>query len=294
MTSVSIDAIGGVAAVSGCCNLDPAAAGSIDVSGTSSDASTDLPVVAQPICVAGAATDPDSDPFPTGTITFFDRLDCPSGWAPYATGDGRMLVPMSDGATPGNAVGTALASGEARSHAHDYSGGFDVPQNQVAAISGGNNAPGRNGTYDLIDTTDATDAALPYVQALVCEKQATAGTPLVPTADVPSGSLAFYEASACPSGWTPAIAEKGRFIVGRMSGVSAGQTNGSAALAAGEDRTHVHDLSGDVTVPGHELAIANGCCYSQTGRMGAHAYAFATDPGSSGVPFVELLGCVKN
>jgi len=68
--------------------------------------------------------------------------------------------------------------------------------------------------------------------------------------DAPSGGIAFFATSTCPTGWTEATAARGRYIVGLPSGGTLAGTAGTA-LSNLENRqvgSHTHTVND----PGHE------------------------------------------
>ncbi len=58
---------------------------------------------------------------------------------------------------------------------------------------------------------------------------------------VPTGSVMFFDLDACPAGWSPLDAARGRAIVGLPTGGTLGGTVG-AALGDLENRTHTHTV----------------------------------------------------
>ena len=98
-------------------------AGSVPLTVTGSKASAGLPYVQLWVCQKQAAADRNQRPAPAGTMMFFSTTDCPSGWGQVGSTQGRVLIGLPDGATPGQKFGgTALSSGEKRTHHHDFAG----------------------------------------------------------------------------------------------------------------------------------------------------------------------------
>jgi hypothetical protein len=109
---------------------------------------------------------------------------------------------------------------------------------------------------------------------------------------VPSGTIAFFGSGTnCPAGWVLATQVTGRAIVGVSDSSESGVTVGMP-LGDREDRTHTHAFSGSVTLNQRGIAAASG---SNNAAANAQMYAVSgtTDPAASGVPFVQLLACVK-
>src|SRR4051812_2546638 len=110
--------------------------------------------------------------------------------------------------------------------------------------------------------------------------------------DVPPGTVAFFVGSAaCPPGWRSATETQGRLVVAVTTGDTVGKQVGTA-LQSEEDRTHVHAFTTAVELAYKPLAAANG-----TNHQGAAAAKYTdsgtTQPSASGLPFVQLLTCVK-
>ena len=108
---------------------------------------------------------------------------------------------------------------------------------------------------------------------------------------VPSGMVAHVAGGVCPPGWAPAPNVEGRLVVAVAEGKDVGVQVGSP-LSDREDRTHTHDYAGELALPSKSIAAADG---SNESGAKAQAYAIAgtTDPGVSGLPFVQVMACVK-
>lgn len=111
--------------------------------------------------------------------------------------------------------------------------------------------------------------------------------------DVPSGTVAFFvgDDHGCPSGWRDATELRGRLAVAVVSADTVGKQVGRE-LTSEEDRTHVHPFTAQVELPYKPLASLNG-----SNRQGAAAARYMSsgisEPAASGLPFVQLLACVK-
>ncbi|MCA8967440.1 MAG: IPT/TIG domain-containing protein [Planctomycetes bacterium] len=301
-TSVNV-ASTGIAVVTGCCNGSLGDAGSHPLSGSTDAAAAGPPRIYQLVCERAVEDPPpahDDHPFPNGTVMLFDREGCPDGFELMGEADGRFLVPTPTGGTVGQTVGTPLASGEDRGHAHSFSASITVPQNSIAALGGGNNNHAKKGTYGFSGTTNGSASGVPYLQLLVC--RATDRDPPPPeepvTGDlVPAGTFSFFDLDACPDGWTRSGLHEGRFLTGLLPPSGGGlpyETRGGAPLAPGEDRLHTHSFSGSVNVPSLSAAIVSGCCFNDTGGHGSFGYAGTTGAAPLGLPYISLLGCEKD
>jgi len=131
----------------------------------------------------------------------------------------------------------------------------------------------------------------------------------------PSGAILYFNATACPSGWSEYTTARGLYIVGRVSGGTLATAVGSA-LTNQENRTHTHStpqltlLQGQGSVQAGTLALNNaggalgfydGASFFQSsnsvGTIGASTYgisASTTGTATGLAPYVQLLVCQKS
>ncbi|HTJ46017.1 MAG TPA: hypothetical protein VL463_28125 [Kofleriaceae bacterium] len=156
------------AGIAGAANTGVAGAGHVDGAASITDGDAALPYVQLFACKKTAP--PNGLSIPGGMVAFFESA-CPTGWleAP-AEWNGRMLVGLPNGGTPGATFGGApLASGEARTHTHPYTGTVAIPSHGIALVSGccaGGYASA--GDRTISGTTGAGTVDLPYVQLRAC------------------------------------------------------------------------------------------------------------------------------
>jgi hypothetical protein len=111
--------------------------------------------------------------------------------------------------------------------------------------------------------------------------------------DVPSGAVAFFarQDGSCPVGFRPAQETAGRLVVGVSGGDAVGKLVGTP-LTNQEDRTHVHGFSAAIELPYKSISAANG-----GNDQGAAAKKYmdsgTSEPAPSGLPFIQLIACVK-
>lgn len=111
--------------------------------------------------------------------------------------------------------------------------------------------------------------------------------------DAPAGMLAFMagDVHSCPPGWRIAQETTGRLVVGVTASDAVGKLIGTA-LTNQEDRTHIHPFQTSVDLPYKSISAANG-----GNGQGASAARYTdsgnSEPAPSGLPFVQLVGCVK-
>ena len=236
---------------------------------------------------------PQGDSLPPGTVSFFNRNSCPTGWTALGTAAGRLLVPTLGAVGGGTFVGRPLASGEDRQHSHPFSASVTPPQTAFAGSASGTGA--NLATADPANFTGTTSSAstgLPYVQLLVCVKSAAPRPDLPPP---PAGMMSFFSnISTCPSGWTQVAVTQGRFLVGLPDQGVAAVTFGGNALASQEDRGHTHPLRGSLTTISHGLTIADGSTATGYARNGTYSYVSTTDSTPADLPYLQLLHCQKN
>ena len=231
------------------------------------------------------------DAMPQNAVSFFQAKACPSQWAPYDTGVGRVLVPAAAGTAGGVPHGTPLAGGEDRTHTHALALSFTLGTvKYVGAAGGGNHGVAAAGTLGLMATSDPASTGLPYVQMLACKKLYAA----VPgKAPLPAGMELFFDAPACPSGWKAPAATQGRFLVGLPSGAPADQTFGGPPVTSITAPSHTHGATGTLATTSHGIALASGCCADGYGANGTYMATATTDATEAGLPYLELLACEK-
>jgi hypothetical protein len=229
------------------------------------------------------------DSLPLGSISYFKIGTCPEGWVKFASGVGRFVVPTTGTTIPGLEHGTPLAAGEDRVHTHDLSAQVELGSvSYVGIVGGGNGGVSPAGTYGFTTTTMPVSSGLPYVQLLVCFKNAPPG----PGA-VPRGTMLFFR-SNCPSGWSQAPSTQGRFLVGVPEGAPPDVPFGGAPLATDEQRAHRHAAEGAIDVGSHGIALAGGCCGGGYAESGSFPFSVMSTDSPVDLPYVELLQCRKD
>ena len=160
------------AGVVGEANHGVARAGSVPMTVKGTPAGAGLPYVQLLVCQKQAAPDLSQRPAPTGTLMFFQSGDCPAGWGRAGSTQGRILIGLPEGGTPGQPFGgKPLAAAERRTHRHGFAGMVKTNSHGIALASGG--AAGgyaKDGTLPYQGMTDEQDSELPYLQLLQCQK----------------------------------------------------------------------------------------------------------------------------
>jgi hypothetical protein len=116
--------------------------------------------------------------------------------------------------------------------------------------------------------------------------------PAAPYDSLPTGAISFFSTSVCPTGWAPYEAGEGRTIVPVPPGAGVGATVGTP-LASGEDRTHTHPFKGSVALGQTSFVAVGGVGTSNVGAEAGAGFVLLTKPGSSNLPYVQLLVCQK-
>jgi len=108
----------------------------------------------------------------------------------------------------------------------------------------------------------------------------------------PENAIAFYLATACPDGWEPYDAARGRTIVPVAAGADVGATVG-AALGRNEQRGHDHVIPVEVELASHSYVGVAGGGNSGVTRQGLFQANAPTDRVTAGLPYAQLLICRK-
>jgi hypothetical protein len=107
-----------------------------------------------------------------GTLMFFATADCPLGWGQAGSTQGRILIGLPAGATPGQKFGgPALGAGEKRTHHHGFAGAITTSAHGIALLSGG--AAGgyaKDDRHPYAGTSEEQASELPYLQLRQCQK----------------------------------------------------------------------------------------------------------------------------
>lgn len=110
---------------------------------------------------------------------------------------------------------------------------------------------------------------------------------------LPAQSVAFFNLSACPEGWTPFSRADGRLVASLMPGGGNGALVGDTPLSDLENRTHQHKLTASFTTTKKSYVLIGGCCNESLGNAGTYSFTGTTEPASSNLPYTQLLMCQK-
>lgn len=160
------------AGVSGGGNNGVAAAGAVEFTTTSMESTTGLPYVQLLACKKLAEPVAGVKPLPKGMQIFYDGPKCPAGFQQTASTQGRLVVGLpKDAPSDLSFGGEPLSSATPRTHTHGGEVSLATTSHGIALVSNGA-ATGyaRNDTYTSQAETDASEAALPWIELIHCEK----------------------------------------------------------------------------------------------------------------------------
>lgn len=133
--------------------------------------------------------------------------------------------------------------------------------------------------------TAAAAVSLPWLSAARAAAQ-TAGDPY------PQNTIAFFNAAACPAGWSPYPDGVGRTIIPVTVAEGVGQQV-LAPLASGAKPEHTHTFSSSIEVKRVSYVGSTGGGNENLAHAGKKDFSGTTNKGSVNVPYVQLMVCVK-
>lgn len=109
----------------------------------------------------------------------------------------------------------------------------------------------------------------------------------------PTGMVAFFNGSACPSGWSTASYATGRLVVAINQGKEVKAQVGKQ-LQDREDREHDHGYSTTIDLSHKSISAISGCCNNQGAKdTDSNTASGTTNKSASGLPFTQLVICEK-
>jgi len=265
-----------------------ASPGSYTATGVAAEASLGLPYLQLMACIK--TSDEIMGAPPTGVFAFADA-QCAQGWEPSAEGADRVVVGVPEGGSAGATFGASPGLASRASHTHAVSGAYPIGGRGIALASGCCSPDFASSADPSVSFTSGAptsddDVVFPWRAAPQCMAPAAAGPETAPP-----GIVLFASDARCPAGWTELAAARGRILVGAATGGDVGVSVG-APLADREDRVHRHVVTLSLTLPDKNIAAASGG--NQDGAApGVHAATFTSAPAVSGLPFRQLLACIK-
>lgn len=278
-----------------------------DTSGTTDAAPVDLPFIQYLVCEK--TDDPVSDIVPAYSYAFFNRSDCPDGWAVEANMNGRFILPISPGDTPGQLVGDPWSDGNEPPHDHHMKTTIDLDTVKHHSHKSGSDGFAQSGKQPVSGTSNPS-TALPLVRLLVCGKGFGGGDQAAAKADVQTpaatgtagdlaaGLMLFSPIEDCTTlgdRWVAPIGVGGRFVVGIGGNGTQGLTfpRGLASTGDAGPGNHSHAFSGEVKVASRDdKKITNGFYPSKSyGKGGKYNYHGTTGDFDLAPPYVVLRAC---
>ena len=252
---------------SGSCVFAPKAAGAPCVDGLCSPGLDGLE------CLPG-------DGLPLGTVVWFDRPECPSGWQPYSPAIGR-TISGTGALAVAEARGDPLLSGAEPLHSHTVAGTGDVGSVSYAGIVGCCNG-GLASDADISYAGEAqpASAGLPYLQLLPCEKVSAA------VIGGPPQGLGHFSVFGCADGAAPFPFAADRLLVGAPAEGALIASFGSGGLTS-----HDHEVAGTLPTPSQGIALISGCCGGGYASSGGVGISTATSEATAVFPEVALNTC---
>ncbi len=226
---------------------------------------------------------------PTRSLAFMPGSTCPDGWDLEMRASGRLVLGVIDGEAVGRTSGFSLAPGEPLTHTHEYWASVDIPGTGVGGLSGCcNESVGQSGPHEITGTMAACEDHVPRIQQNLCGKHED-GVPPADAHPFPDDTILFFDAPACPEGWTPVAHADGRFIVPTPEGGTAGESFGTPILD-GELAGHTHELSLELFIPECSLAAGGGGNTNPVLR-GTYSLAGTSSEIEAAPPHVQFLVC---
>lgn len=132
--------------------------------------------------------------------------------------------------------------------------------------------------------------SLLVVVACTAARTAAGAAPSAPSA--PSGTVAFFDTTQCPTGWSVDTASQGRLLVATVTAADVGLTV-NEPLSNKEDRTHDHKYSTTVHVPSKNISAFSSPANNQGAKQGNYGVQGTTQKATSELPFTQVLVCRK-
>lgn len=106
----------------------------------------------------------------------------------------------------------------------------------------------------------------------------------------PEEATMFFNLNVCPSGWESYSEADGRLLVPMPTGAGQQVNNG---LAPGAEPQHKHSFDASIELTSVSYVLVAGCGNNCLARADRYPFNGITDPGGTGLPYVQLNVCIK-
>lgn len=153
-------------------NSGVAKSGAVSFTTISDAASAGLPYVQLLACKKMATPEAGVKPLPPGMQLYFDAATCPSGWKQAPATQGRFIVGLPKGAPADVSFGgEPISSAMPRTHTHGNEVAVETTPHGIALAAGCcGSGYAKNSAYSSKEDTGASEAGLPWIELLHCEK----------------------------------------------------------------------------------------------------------------------------
>ncbi|MGE0277459.1 MAG: hypothetical protein AB7G68_14930 [Nitrospiraceae bacterium] len=240
-----------------------------------------------------AATPAPAQGLPQHMVAYMTQpgqTECPNNWTEAAYAQGRLILGTIHGSKVQAQAGAPASDAQLPQHVHTFTvnGTVAAGSNSSLPTSGrGVDIPrAGGGEVNSSGITDGTSLPLPFIQFLVCEQ-----TAMESPDSAPYGTVAFFNASACPNNWAPLSQADGRFLLPAFAGGAPGYAT-STAWDPANPPTHTHGLQASFNTQSqtYEAFPSN---WVEFANPGTYRVAGTTNPAGPVLPFVSLLACEK-
>jgi hypothetical protein len=221
-------------------------------------------------------------------MTGAGQTQCPDNWTEAVYAQGRLILGTTLGSNVQKLAGTPASDGHPPQHVHAFKVTGTVGSALNDIYPSGDNPRAEGGEVTSTGTTDqGGPSALPFIQFLVCERTAAQSLDTAP-----HGTVAFFNASACPTQWTQYDEGDGRFLLPLLP-ASADVEPGHATSTVWDPTdppTHTHGLQASfgTQTAEYELFVENEDDLAVSGNYELSGTSASDGPVLS---FVSLLVC---
>ncbi|MEM1182515.1 MAG: hypothetical protein AAGM22_29480 [Acidobacteriota bacterium] len=111
--------------------------------------------------------------------------------------------------------------------------------------------------------------------------------------DAPSGTIAYFAGDTCPTDWQADTSSIDGFLFLATEDSQDVGDNGRDPLGDQEDRTHDHCVEAVVDINKKNMEGQKGGTGSSVGKKGDYQAVSTSDSSTSGLPFAQVLTCIR-